>query len=209
MKRTFPFALVAGLAVATAGIGLAVSQAHAGDATAATASHHHSMFDMLDTNHDGVIDQQEWDAHFAALDKNGDGKLTRDEVAAAMGHFGGGMPPEAVAFFIGRMADANHDGKVTQAEWQAFIAKVDTNGDGFVTVDEIKALHAAHDHGDVQRHADMGNALPPFLAHWDTDGDGRLSTAELMALFKAADKNGDGVLDQNDHPDFHGHFQHR
>src|SRR5206468_4805292 len=55
------------------------------------------LFDALDTNHDGVIDENEMKNAYEALkklDKNGDGKNTRDEVApTGFGQgFGGGRP---------------------------------------------------------------------------------------------------------------------
>ncbi len=54
------------------------------------------LFNLLDRNGDGAIDQQEFDAFsnavFKALDANGDGKITPDEIAKAMPFAGGGHP---------------------------------------------------------------------------------------------------------------------
>src|SRR4051812_33605607 len=124
MKRTLPLTLAAGLVVASAGIGFAISH---GDAT--DDFHHRSPIAAMDRNDDGVVDQQEWNAHFTELDKNGDGKLEADELPgpSKMMMMHGDMPPEALAFFLGHIADTNGDHKVTADEWQAFVTTHDTN----------------------------------------------------------------------------------
>lgn len=208
MKRTLPFALAAGLVVASAGIGFAISHGDSSDSD----FHHRSPLAAMDRNGDGVVDQQEWNAHFTELDKNGDGKLEADELPGPPHMMmRGDMPPEAVAFFLGHLADTNGDHKVTAAEWQAFIAATDTDRDGALSVAELGAAHEtelAKRGGDEHMKHSMTGELPPFAAQWDTDHDGKLSAAELDGLFKAADRNGDGVLDREDHP-FHGDDQQR
>ena len=125
-------------------------------------------FDAIDANHDGFITFEELRAWhqanrgqhaalgFKALDKDGDGRISRDEAAAAP-----------------RLAQ-NFD-------------KIDTNHDGYLTPDELKAAHAAM-----------------RQAHWariDTDGDGKISLAEAQANaprlaehFDAIDTNHDGFI---------------
>jgi hypothetical protein len=77
---------------------------------------------------------------FAASDANGDGVLTKAEVAARMNRMKvAGKAPDPVRtkrltdLWFGR-ADANANGKVTEAEAQALLASVfkryDANGDG-------------------------------------------------------------------------------
>jgi hypothetical protein len=58
------------------------------------------MFDMLDSNKDGKVSEQEFfaphDKRFQALDSNGDLNLTKEEFARgmpSMGPGGGMMPP--------------------------------------------------------------------------------------------------------------------
>lgn len=119
-----------------------------------------AMFDRMDANHDGQIDQADRqarrDERFAKIDTNGDGSISKSEFEAmpAMrdgkrgerrhdmhGKRGGrdGMP------MMGRMADTNHDGVITRAEFDAGVAahfaKVDTDGDGTITDAERKAAH--------------------------------------------------------------------
>jgi Ca2+-binding EF-hand superfamily protein len=132
-------------------------------------------FDELDVNKDGVLDQQELQAArashggggggmIARLDKNGDGKVTKDEAPAPMQqHFDaldankdgaidqqelqaahaarGAQGPRGP----GRMAhlDADKDGKVSQAEFvagvQQWFSRMDADGDGVVTRQELRS----------------------------------------------------------------------
>ncbi|HEV8239479.1 MAG TPA: EF-hand domain-containing protein [Thermoanaerobaculia bacterium] len=150
-----------------------------------------------DTNGDGAIDAAEWNAMFAKIDANNDGKLERDE----MMRFHGGPPPEALAMMIAHHADANRDGKVTAAEWKAHVAEVDKNGDGALSADELQFRRRMPE-GEATAPAPA--ELPPFVTQWDTNGDGTLEASELDALFAAADKDGDGVLTFEHREEFGG-----
>ena len=99
---------------------------------------------QLDTDHDGKISRSEWkgnDISFSMLDKNGDGVLTADELAPSP-PADPGPSPEVVRARqekIFRWMDANHDGRVTKAEWRgeaAKFARLDRNHDGVVTLEE-------------------------------------------------------------------------
>lgn len=131
------------------------------------------MFARMDVNKDGKLDAADRSArqaeHFTRLDTNKDGQLSREEFAAGrpdrpaagergerrerMGRRGrhggrGGM-------MILRMADANKDGAITQAEFTAAHARhfdmVDTNKDGSISPEErkaardkMRAMHGRH-----------------------------------------------------------------
>ena len=103
----------------------------------------------MDTDHDGKVTRSEWKGNpvsFQMLDRNGDGALSSDELTA------GAAPaeesPAAVAARrqarqerIFRWMDANHDNRVTQAEWRGDSAKfqsLDRNHDGVVTLQEMQ-----------------------------------------------------------------------
>jgi len=92
--------------------------------------------------------------------------------------------------------DANHDGKVTQAEIAAFesarAAEIDTNHDGKITADEIQAF----------REKERAKREAARLARMDTNGDGVVSVEEYEAAqtwrLAHLDRNGDGVIDRDD-----------
>ena len=161
---------------------------------------HESKMAEADTNGDGAIDAAEWNAMFAKIDANNDGKLEREE----MMRFHGGPPPEAFAMMIAHHADANDDGKVTAAEWKAHVAEMDKNGDGTLSADEMMFRRRMPEGATEPEKAE----LPPFVTQWDTNGDGSLEASELDALFAAADKDGDGVL-TCEHPEGHFGFRRR
>jgi Ca2+-binding EF-hand superfamily protein len=139
-------------------------------------------FDEIDANHDGFITFEELRAFGAshrgnhrghglkALDKDGDGRISREEAAAAprlaerfdqvdANHDGFLTPDELKAAHQAmRQAhfariDTDGDGRISRAEAQAnaprlaeHFDQVDANHDGFVTKDELRAAFASH-HG--------------------------------------------------------------
>lgn len=94
------------------------------------------MLERLDTNHDGVITKDEFNAdiaeRFTKLDTNKDGKLSEEERAAGGRGMGGrGMTGDVTLADMQAMAgkrfdrlDANHDGKIDQAERDAMMARM-------------------------------------------------------------------------------------
>ena len=146
-----------------------------------TFMRHSSKVAEADGNGDGAVDAAEWNALFAKLDADSNGKLEDEELA----RHHGAPPPEALAFMIAHHADDDRDGKVTSAEWKARVAELDDDRDGALTAGELSFRHRS-DEADA--------TLPPFAAQWDTDSDGRLGASELDALFAAADDDGDGAL---------------
>lgn len=98
--------------------------------------------------------------------------------------------------------DADKDGKVTQAELQAFraarVATVDADKDGKLSEDEVKAMVLAR---MTARAEDMASAM---IERMDSDGDGFLTAAELAAppaptrLFDRIDADGDGAITEDE-----------
>ena len=145
------------------------------------------MFDKMDANRDGKLDQADREAHraerrakmFDKLDSDKNGAISRDEFNVAhkdgdqrgWGHGGkggqgakGGMRGmgHGGGMMLGKMADANKDGAVSKDEAMAAHAKhfdlADANRDGKLTPDERKAAH--------QKMRDMmgkmhGRGMPP------------------------------------------------
>lgn len=94
--------------------------------------------------------------------------------------------------------DADKDGKVTKAEFDAFrasqAAAIDTDQDGKVTVEEMTAAHL------VRMSERATTMAAEMVEQLDTDGDGALSADEMAArpaparLFDRADADGDGAV---------------
>ncbi len=106
-----------------------------------------ARFDKLDTNHDGSVSLAEYvagaSAEFARLDPQNSGKVTAQQIAAS---------PRALerdndmAQHTVKKLDTNGDGVVSLDEYLAAaktrFGRLDKNGDGYITADEAPAHHA-------------------------------------------------------------------
>lgn len=124
-----------------------------GDTASASPEETVAMFMKFDRNGDGKLTKDEvperMQGIFARNDTNEDGVLTREELlqgatrqAQAAGRregpAGGGMMRSDPVFAA---LDANQDGEISQSEWKVaakVLAKLDKNGDGQLTADEIR-----------------------------------------------------------------------
>ncbi|MCW1919721.1 calcium-binding protein [Rhodobacter sp. KR11] len=95
-------------------------------------------------------------------------------------------------------ADADKDGKITQAEFDAWkatlVAVIDTDKDGLLTADELAAARMLRAQDEAK---DMAARM---IARHDANSDGKLSAEELASGptpgFAALDANSDGAVDQ-------------
>jgi Ca2+-binding EF-hand superfamily protein len=132
-----------------------------GPVTRAEAQTHAvAMFKKMDANNDGVLTAADREARmaerrakaFAAMDADKNGQISRDEFMAhrqggndgAKKGYGMGMRGHHGGRMLAGMADADKDGRITQAEFVtaalARFDKADTNKDGTLSVEERKAM---------------------------------------------------------------------
>jgi hypothetical protein len=96
--------------------------------------------------------------------------------------------------------DANGDGKITSEElaaWrQAGVAGIDADGDHLISAEELTAKMMAEAQARIEARA------KDRVAAQDANGDGKLSVEELIAprigtrLFERADADGDGAVSE-------------
>jgi len=109
-------------------------------------------------------------------------------------------------------ADTNGDGKISTAEAVANAGLssrfgiIDTNKDGFVTMDEYRAFYTSTaSQGEQHAAANSEVVTRDVWARLDTDADGKLSASELAAdatlngSFTAMDSNNDGFISQDEY----------
>ncbi len=175
------------------------------------------ILNAVDVNQDGVLSAGEINnapAQLRKLDKNGDGKLTRDEAGLQMqmgrgpggrggrgrgeGEGGGDEPPspaptaeELTATLM--MFDSNHDGKLEKSEvperMQGMFERGDTNHDGVLTRDEIAKLAEANRQQANGGGEGRGEGRGP---------GGRGGPNQFDVAFNALDTNHDGEISSDE-----------
>ncbi len=107
------------------------------------------VFDKLDTNHDGVVTQDEYlagaAAQFKKLDTQGNGHVTAQEIAASPQTLR--RDEFAARREIRHLGGTDGSSSISQAQYltaaKARFAKLDTNGDGFIEANEMPMHHWA------------------------------------------------------------------
>ena len=162
------------------------------------------ILQALDTNGDGQLSPEEIQTASASLlklDRNHDGQITSDEYSQKL------QDQTAATDMVARLMllDKNGDGVLTRDEvperMRAMFDRGDANHDGKLTADEIKAMSAGQ--SDPQgRPVGRGNAggnlrMDPVMDALDVDHDGVFSAAEIASApgaLKTLDKDADGTL---------------
>ena len=198
--RKVLFAAV-GLAALAGAAGLALAQDEEGP------HHRHDMLFQADTNNDGALTRQEFDAGRAAMftrmDANNDGQLAREEMRRMHDGHRGHRGMHAMHL---RGADANNDGTITREEFLArpieHFNRLDANHDGAISGAEMPAPRESGEH-----HGARGDHPNP-----DANADHQLSRAEFAtmgaAMFDHLDANHDGRVTRQEAETAHARRPH-
>ncbi|TVU29350.1 hypothetical protein EJB05_20913, partial [Eragrostis curvula] len=151
---------------------------------------------------------------FELFDRDGDGRITRDELAESLERLGMAAPGDELAAVIARI-DADGDGCVDidefadlydaimhrggrdgggdadrgekeeedeeEADMREAFNVFDRNGDGFITVDELRAVLASLGMKQGGREQDDCDHM---IGQVDRDGDGRVDFAEFKEMMR-------------------------
>ena len=151
----------------------------------------------LDANHDGTIDETELSQateHLKALDKNGDGKLSGDEIRPQMGSRPGGQRPEGGQNSPGGNRDGGQQRRGPRPD----------GGQNGADGDQHRGPRPGGGQGGQNSGGPQGDhkpMLPPLIKALDANGDGVIDETELSQAadhLKALDKNGDGKLSRDE-----------
>lgn len=166
-----------------------------------------------DANNDNVLTRAEFDAgratHFARLDADSNGQVTREEMRAGRGERGHHRRGRGHRGEHGlERADANNDGNITREEFLTrpteMFNRLDANHDGVIQASERaqRPERQAHD-GDHHQRGDHPNP--------DANGDGSFSRTEFAAMgasmFERLDANSDGRVTQEEAQAARGHHR--
>lgn len=175
------------------------------------------QFKILDRDGDGKLSPQEVPnpQFFKHLDTNGDGSVSKDEAKVVFDQIVAQRRAEMRMTDEQRFKQLDRDGngKLSPKELPVpadIFKRVDANGDGAVTLAELKVLESPQPPKPAATH--QGGAAPstPPPAQTpgdiekyralDKDGDGKLSAKEFpnAVFFKMLDTNGDGYVTEEE-----------
>jgi Ca2+-binding EF-hand superfamily protein len=146
------------------------------------------MFDRVDTNHDGSIDEEEWKALTAQF--GGGGRGGGERMMA-----GGPRAGESLS----KLLDGNTDSKVSREEFAKIVSLFDTldkDHNGELTTEELNGFFRAVN--EVQAAATGGVEVNNLFEKYDKNKDGKITAEEFgnERLFKSMDLNKDGEVNR-------------
>ncbi|HMI93429.1 MAG TPA: hypothetical protein VK509_18785 [Polyangiales bacterium] len=171
--------------------------------------------EQLDSDKNGSVSPAELQAevarHFAQADQNKDGRVTKQESEAFFASKRAEHESKHAEHAKERFAekDANKDGKLSKQEMSGlpgdWFERLDLNGDGFVTADEMTEAHASmkgrFGKGGGQHGAKRFERL-------DSDNNGAVDKAEIAAhakqRFERLDADKNGALSKDELAAHHG-----
>ncbi|KAG7566447.1 EF-hand domain pair [Arabidopsis suecica] len=135
---------------------------------------------------------------FQMFDKNGDGRITKEELNDSLENLGIFMPEKDLVQMIQKM-DANGDGIVDIKEFESLYGSIveekeeedmrdafnvfDQDGDGFITVEELKSVMASLG----LKQGKTLECCKEMIKEVDEDGDGRVNYMEFLQMMKSGD----------------------
>lgn len=114
----------------------------------------------------------------------------QDAPAKGKGHRDGGVGPL-------RLLDSDRDGKISKGEFEAGFTRLDKDGDGFLTKEELSSVGPGPRRQKSGPERGTGRGFDLF-SRLDADKDGKISKTEYEAAFALLDKNADGTLSKED-----------
>jgi Ca2+-binding EF-hand superfamily protein len=138
-------------------------------------------FDRLDTNHDGFIDEEEFNA-------------MRNRFVGGGGGMGGGP---RLGESLTKLMDANADGKISRDEFAKVLSLfdiLDKDHNGELTSDELNGFFRAVN--EAQTQATGGVEVNNLFEKYDKNKDGKITAEEIgnEKIFKSLDLNKDGAV---------------
>ncbi len=166
--------------------------------------------ERADSNGDGEVSWAEVHAvapklskeRFNAMDRNGDGLLSKADVASRAKGAKTALPQGEQLRAILRRADADGDQKVTKEELEASAPQLAKRGFARLDLNKDGVISAA----DRKNTAKPGTPSQKAIEQADANGDGLWSYEELKTVakqlqpraFRSVDGNGDGLLNANE-----------